>query len=410
MMRRHGLAGVAAVVVLALAAVASAESVQIALEDGIYKEQTAGDVDAAIAVYERIVSEARANRRYEAEAMYRLGACYLKKGEKGRAAETFRRLIVEFPKQRAVRVAADGELRNLAMPAMGRAPMVVKTTPAAFTQDVPATVDKILVTFDQEMMDASWSWTGAGVTFPKIVGESFFDPTRTRCALPVKLEPGKVYWVGINSVGIRNFKNRVGVPAPWYVVLFSTKGEDGAPTPIPEHLLDRAKNINGRARDQVTPAERRASKSLADAGWRLWRQRKLKQAEEQFARAVVKDPSHANAWNGLGWAQLNQGKRSAAKSAFERCVALDANNAAALNGLGWIAKGQGKSLEAIGYWDQAVKAQPTATVALSGLASTHIELKQYDKAVEYYETWLKVEPNSAAAQAGLKQAQAALRK
>jgi hypothetical protein len=58
------------------------------------------------------------------------------------------------------------------------------------------------------------------------------------------LEPGKVYWVRINSPSYRNFRSAIGVSAKSYVIFFSTKGADSNPTPMPEDLLAKAKAIN----------------------------------------------------------------------------------------------------------------------------------------------------------------------
>jgi bla regulator protein BlaR1 len=155
---------------------------------------------------------------------------------------------------------------------------------------------------------------------------------------------------------------------------------------------------------KVTDKDKMASENLAAQGWELWRQRKLAEAEEAFEKAVSKDPTNANAWNGLGWAQQNQSKPLNAKASFEKCLEIQPKHAAALNGLGWIAKAQGKTDEAIAHWEKAIEAAPTATAALNGLATTYMELKQFDKAAEYYRMWLKVEPDNADAKAGLEKA------
>jgi tetratricopeptide (TPR) repeat protein len=126
----------------------------------------------------------------------------------------------------------------------GSVPVVISTTPAAFAEDVSTDVQRIAVMFDQPMMDGSWSWTGGGETYPKTTGQIRYDRNKTTCILPVRLEPGKVYWVGINSPSHKNFKNANDVSAERYVILFSTKGADGTPTPIPEDMITRARAIN----------------------------------------------------------------------------------------------------------------------------------------------------------------------
>jgi len=160
----------------------------------------------------------------------------------------------------------------------------------------------------------------------------------------------------------------------------------------------------------VTDADKRASGKYSGQGWKLWQQRKLKEAEEKFEKAVKLDPTNANAWNGLGWAQFNQGKNKNAQSSFEKCLKYQPNHAGALNGMGWVAKKDGNTDEAIEYWEKAVKAIPGATAALNGLTQTYMETQQYDQAVKYYKKWLKAEPGNKDAQQGLKKAQDALGK
>ncbi|MHC4743601.1 MAG: tetratricopeptide repeat protein [Planctomycetota bacterium] len=155
---------------------------------------------------------------------------------------------------------------------------------------------------------------------------------------------------------------------------------------------------------KVTQGDKVAAETIARYAWQLWGQRKLLEAEPLFEKAISKDPSNCNAWNGLGWSQLNLGKPLAAKESFEKCVELQADHPGALNGLGWIAKGQGETKAAIDYWQKAIRAAPNATAALNGLATTYMELNQHDKAVEIYEKWLKVEPDNAQIKADMERA------
>jgi len=290
---------------------------------------------------------------------------------------------------------------------MTAAPSVVETTPVTFADDVDPSLDKITVTFDRPMMDKSWSWTGGGETYPESAGNISYDANRTTCTMPVKLQPGKVYWVGVNSPSHRNFKTPDRVPAKWYIILFATRSADGKPTPLPADMLKRAKAINAAAAtQQAEPSEqvKRDAENLSAEGWALWNQRKLPEAEAKFQAAVAKDPTNANAWNGLGWAQMNQGKALNAKDAFEKAVAADPKLAGALNGLGWVAISQGKTEDAVEYWKKAIAAAPATTAALNGLAMTYANLGEFGKSIEAYQQWLKVEPENKDAKAGLEKA------
>jgi hypothetical protein len=132
-------------------------------------------------------------------------------------------------------------------------PLVVKTEPATLKGDVDPGLSEITVTFNQVMKDRTWSWTGGGETYPKS-GSASYDPELTTCTLPVTLEPGKVYWVGINSPSHRNFKSEAGVPARRYVVLFATRTADGQSTRIPPQLLQQARAINAGHQSAQRPA------------------------------------------------------------------------------------------------------------------------------------------------------------
>jgi beta-lactamase regulating signal transducer with metallopeptidase domain/Tfp pilus assembly protein PilF len=638
------------------------------------------------------------------------------------------------------------------------APRIVSTSPVSFSSDVSPDLKYIEVTFDKEMMDQSWSWTGGGDTYPETTGRPRYDYSRRTCRLPVDLEPGKAYWVGINSLSYKNFRSKAGTPAHWYAIVFATEDSQGNPTPIPDDMLAEAKNINSQAEEtshrnntnnssekipytqqltaQIRPdgtidfdttikqinesnsditttgfinsdfvevtsmsdekgrpirfttehkddiysyrlffnepikpgdlmvysqkgtmtglvkpieglentyqyymqhwpatgkstrrietyllpeganlisttpsdmgrrmqngrielnvdeiiqpgksitttfeyslvtdeyhskielkyddgssagkwsfsggghgvrftapsdgcilkavrlygsrygeyeapkedfdvwlcdkdfniiknfkfpystfakrgytkwaalkvddvelpkefaicvafdphqtkgiyvyyddksssrsyqgippdmkpfkdgnwmiraiveipagktetspapsrAERMEAENLAAQAWKLWAERKLHEAEDLFEKAIEKDPTNANAWNGLGWAQQNLGKKENARYSFEKCLELEPMQAAALNGLGWIAKSDGQTDKAIEYWKKAVTASKgQATASLSGLTETYMELEQYDEAIKYYEMWLKVEPNNEQAKEGLQQAMA----
>ena len=154
---------------------------------------------------------------------------------------------------RAKRINAPAIGKKEPEPKQGDVPAVVKTSPPTMANDVDPALDRITVTFDRAMMDKSWSWTGGGETYPKITGEIGYDAAKTTCTLPVKLEPGRAYWVGVNSPSHRNFKTSARIPTPWYVIVFATKSADGKPTPIPEDMLARAKRINAPANGQKEP-------------------------------------------------------------------------------------------------------------------------------------------------------------
>ena len=116
---------------------------------------------------------------------------------------------------------------------------------------------ELTVTFDQPMMNLSWSWVGGGETFPEMKGKPRYDKSKTSCSLPVKLKAGRFYRVGINSPQFKHFQTDMGVAAQPYVILFSTKDKDGNATAIPDNFMEDAKEVNSlhdkRTATKLTP-------------------------------------------------------------------------------------------------------------------------------------------------------------
>jgi hypothetical protein len=106
-------------------------------------------------------------------------------------------------------------------------PQIVKTTPAIGATNVDPALKEITVTFDRDMQNGM-SWTGGPPEFPTLDDsrKPGWREGRT-CYLPVKLEAGKMYRLGINSSMHQNFRSKEGVAATTSVVYFTTKGATG---------------------------------------------------------------------------------------------------------------------------------------------------------------------------------------
>lgn len=105
-----------------------------------------------------------------------------------------------------------------------RAPKIVKLEPANGAADVDPATSELRVTFDMAM-DKGMSWTGGGSDFPKIAGGSrahWLSDGKT-CALPVSLEPGHTYRLGLNSRAFKNFGSEWGVPLEPEIYKFTTR-------------------------------------------------------------------------------------------------------------------------------------------------------------------------------------------
>ena len=82
------------------AACAATASPSELLEKGIYNEETKGDLDSAIAIYQQLVAEVNVNQSLAAQAQFRLGKCYLKRNRTAEATAAFQKLIHDFPNEK----------------------------------------------------------------------------------------------------------------------------------------------------------------------------------------------------------------------------------------------------------------------------------------------------------------------
>jgi hypothetical protein len=99
-------------------------------------------------------------------------------------------------------------------------PHVVSTEPKIGAKDVDAALSELKVTFDLPM--------GEGMSFTGDVpavrgGRPTWSKDRRTITLPIKLEPGREYRFGLNSLRHVNFQSAAGVPLEPVVFEFSTK-------------------------------------------------------------------------------------------------------------------------------------------------------------------------------------------
>lgn len=96
-----------------LASAVQAKSPSVLLQEGLYAEETEGDLEKAIEIYEQVLEEASAIQRLSAKATYQLGMCYLKKGDKEKAAEYFQQVVSNYPTQKTLVKKATVQLEKV---------------------------------------------------------------------------------------------------------------------------------------------------------------------------------------------------------------------------------------------------------------------------------------------------------
>ncbi len=241
-----------------IAIAAEVKSPAVLLQEGLYAEETEGNLDKAMEIYSQIREKYNDVERISAIATYQLGLCYLKKDENKKAAELFEEVVSYYPQQTVAVKKAQQQLDKI-QPAETKTfltPTVIATVPANYSSDVSPERNEISVTFDQTMQDGSWSWVRWNYPFPETTGDPRYDITKTTCTLPVKLEPGKAYLVRINTEPeYMGFRSNQGISAQPYVLVFATKDKNGNPTPIPQDMLTKAKEINATKPAQLYTQE-----------------------------------------------------------------------------------------------------------------------------------------------------------
>ena len=102
---------------------------------------------------------------------------------------------------------------------------MVRTIPEAGNLKVDPALAELRVEFDRDMSQGSFAWVQKSAeTFPKTTGKPRWVTPRV-CVLPVQLEPGREYWVGINGGRFQGFRDLSGRPAEEHPLPFRTRGK-----------------------------------------------------------------------------------------------------------------------------------------------------------------------------------------
>lgn len=107
---------VLAVLVMGTASAAWAESAADLLENGLYTEQTVGDLVAAVRIYKKVLTDPQAKKAQKAQAQFRLGMCYMKQRQSAAAQAAFMAVIEKYPDEKLLVAGAKLRLSRLVSP------------------------------------------------------------------------------------------------------------------------------------------------------------------------------------------------------------------------------------------------------------------------------------------------------
>jgi hypothetical protein len=115
------------------------------------------------------------------------------------------------------------------------------------------------------------------------------------------------------------------------------------------------------------PANSEGPEFYLDLGRRLWRERRHRDAAENFARALELDPASATAHNNLGWALETGGDESGALGHYERAVELDPGLTVARVNLAKLLAKAGRHHDAEQVWCALAAVAPSDPRALGNV-------------------------------------------
>jgi hypothetical protein len=98
--------------VLLFAVSAPAQTAAEQLQKGIYEQESAGDLDAAIQIYRQILGSNPSDRKLAAQAQFRLFQALLQKGDFDGAQQELLNLSINFQEYRELIISMAGRTRG----------------------------------------------------------------------------------------------------------------------------------------------------------------------------------------------------------------------------------------------------------------------------------------------------------
>ena len=125
----------------------------------------------------------------------------------------------------------------------------------------------------------------------------------------------------------------------------------------------------------------------------LLKQKRLKEAFEQFQMALQIKPDDEKIWFNLGDAFTAERQPDMAIKCYRKAIEINPNYYNALNNLGSALAAEGRFDEATGYFLQAKQIEPTSFMTLKNLASAQAATGRLEEAVGNYRQAVQINPN-----------------
>jgi tetratricopeptide (TPR) repeat protein len=120
--------------------------------------------------------------------------------------------------------------------------------------------------------------------------------------------------------------------------------------------------------------------------------KKLKDAQDDFRKAVASYPQYADAWLSLGRVDAQLGSRDEARTDFRKAMDLDVKLVGPWQELGYMSSDEAKWEDAVRYLDQAVKLDPVSSpMAWYFSAMANYNLGHYEAAERSLRAEMKID-------------------
>jgi len=446
-----GTAAMAATAAPAAAAKPASEPVSELLEKAIYKEESAGDLDAAIQIYQQIIQQAEANRHAVAEAHYRLGMCLIKKGDKEKGREILTKLVEGYPEEKDMVKKAHEQLQ----PALDLIPAPWKNG-EAFTLSILAPSGNEIGTLSYTAWltevngTPAWEISGeqsvslssftqstrvvaerdtfapiTGYTKNNLMGEFDAQYSKGLVRLKIKGKQGEqTKEIPLDQVAYDNeqvlFLIRRLPLAENYKTSFPVFPISGGGT-----LVECVIEVTGKEKVKVPVGEydcfavklQVRSQGAVVLEHRLWFSNDANRYVVKYdAGSVTMELTQLGAAKSAdkggdkklgethaqkGWQLWRERKLAEAEKEFLEAVAADPQNTNAWNGLGWARLNQGLRENAKEAFGKCVALDPKHPAALNGLGWIAKGEGKVDEAIQWWEKAVAAVPGTTAALNGL---------
>ncbi len=154
--------------------------------------------------------------------------------------------------------------------------------------------------------------------------------------------------------------------------------------------------LHTTGRTAVAPKLSGTQQLMQDA-YRLYTQKRVKEALTKYNEALHTDNSNALAWQGRGLTQALNGQHREALSSFEHALQLDPSLVVSLNGRGTALNILHRNREAQDVFDRATVLEPDNPVAWNGKGAVLSALGQSEQALNAFDVALHFDPHMAQA-------------